>query len=82
MEELFFRKENSSLHFRIILEKIYLLELSSPGIATMITFQSMAAKILRVVPDADDIKNVLNKVKKQILYDMKDFETDKNCYQA
>ena len=48
----------------------------------MIKFQSMAAKILRVVPDADDIENVLNKVKKQILYDMKDLEPDKNCYQA
>ena len=48
----------------------------------MITFQSMATKILRVVPDADDIENVLNKVKKQILYDMKDPGPDKNCYQA
>ena len=50
----------------------------------MITFQSMAAKILRVVPDVDDddIENVLNKVKKQILQDRKDPEPDKNFYRA
>ena len=59
-----------------------LLVLSSPGIATIITFQSMAAKFLRVVPDADDddIENALNKVKKQILHDMKDPKPDKNFY--
>ena len=54
--------------------------LSSPGIATILAFQSGAAKALRIIPDSedDDTDIAVNKLKRKICQEVKGISPDKN----
>ena len=59
-----------------------LLVLSSPGIVTILVFQSRATKVLHIIPDVNDdnTENAINKVKKKICQEVKEICLDRNNY--
>ena len=60
-----------------------LLALSSPGIATIVTFKPNAAKALHIVSDETDYDDAaIEKVAKKIAKEIDDIEIDRNSYQT
>lgn len=58
-----------------------LITLSSPGLATMLTFKSKTAELLHMLPDeSDDINLAIDTVAKKISKEIKDIEIDKENY--
>ena len=61
-----------------------LLALSSPGIATILAFQSGAAKALHIVPDQedDDTDFAIGKLKRKICQEVNHINFDRNSYKS
>ena len=60
-----------------------LVALSSPGIATILVFQSGAAKVLRIIPDQDDDTDIaIAKLKKKICQEVNGISLDRHNYSA
>lgn len=85
-----YKEEGGELSRRQLTEKLVehfkgdLIALSSPGMATILAFQSTTAKLLHMVPDkeADDTEEAIKKVAKKIIDDIKEMPANRELYQC